>query len=66
MPLIAFSLTCPKEWCEDNDVPFLWPFKEQDDVGLLYDAKAHRITVVPKDQAKVVYKSFSSSHFTTD
>ena len=47
------GILSPREWCEAHNVLFLWPFTEDDDVGLLYDAKEHRLVLVPKDEAKV-------------
>ena len=47
------GILSPKEWCEANNVLFLWPFTNDDDVGLLYDPTTHRLYVVPKDDAKV-------------
>ena len=47
------GILSPKEWCEANEVAFLWPYTDDDDVGLIYDPVEHRICVVPKDQTKV-------------
>ena len=43
----------PKQWCQDNDVPFFYPYNENDEDGLMYDAIQHIITVVPKEEAPV-------------
>jgi len=51
------GILSPKEWCERHGVAFIWPFNEDDEVGLIYDPVRHRICVVPKDQAKVRNKS---------
>ena len=43
----------PRQWCDDNQVPFFYPYKEGDADGLMYDALQHVITVVPQDDAPV-------------
>ena len=47
------GILSPREWCEANNVLFLWPFTDDDDVGLVYDPTTHRLNIVPKDEAKV-------------
>ena len=47
------GIMSPKEWCDRHEVAFIWPFTEDDDVGLIYDPVMHRICVVPKANAKV-------------
>ena len=47
------GILSPREWCEAHKVLFLWPFNEDDDVGLLYNPVEHRLVMVPKEEAKV-------------
>ena len=47
------GIKTPREFCQDNDIPFFWPFNEDDDVGLMYDAIHHVITMEPKEDCKV-------------
>ena len=47
------GILSPREWCEAHNVLFLWPFTDDDDVGLVYDPTTHRLNIVPKDEAKV-------------
>ena len=58
------GIMSPKEWCEAHNVLFLWPFTEDDDVGLVYDPTTHRLNIVPKDEAKVRFiTSFMKGHY---
>ena len=50
------GILSPREWCEAHNVLFLWPFTEDDDVGLVYDPTTHRLNIVPKDEAKVSHE----------
>ena len=54
------GILSPREWCEANNVLFLWPFTDDDDVGLVYDPTTHRLNIVPKDEAKVRVNMFFS------
>ena len=47
------GILSPREWCEANNVLFLWPFTDDDDVGLVYDPTTHSLNIVPKEDAKV-------------
>ena len=51
--LTAQGVQSPREYCAQNDIPFLVPFNARSDFGLHYDAATHRLTQVPINQAEV-------------
>ena len=51
---LSESLTSIMDWCEDNDVLFLFPYVEADDKGLAYDQDNHRLSVVSAEDVKVI------------
>ena len=50
---MKLGVLSPREWCDKYGIPFLWPFTEEDEYGLIYDAVTGRLQVVDKDDAKV-------------
>ena len=47
------GILSPREFCQQNDIPFFVPFNARGDFGLSYDRATHRLTQVPADEAEV-------------
>ena len=50
---MKLGILSPREWCTKYDIPFLRPFTEEDEYGLIYDAVVGRLQIVQKEDAKV-------------
>ena len=43
----------PREFCEQNGIPFMVPFTARSGLGLMYTASTHTLTQVPAVEAMV-------------